>query len=222
MIHFACGQCGRKYQVKDEIMGKKRKCPCGNSIVVPAATLDPVPPLGLSDPSTSEPLEIEAHANEGNGKHPICGILAAIFGGAALLLAVLGCLMYLIIWVSLPNHEKIGIVAGVNSPSSGKVLLPIILNYFSLLAALAAIVLGIFSICIEKPTMPGIAGIVNASTALVILFAFWIWSVSRRWESYAPDMREPRDARIWHTDAPLAIESGDADAKKVLNRLKGK
>jgi hypothetical protein len=188
MIDFTCNQCGRKHQVKDEMQGKKGKCPCGNSIVVPAAAAAPVSPHGFSQPSPSEPLEIEPPPIEGTGKRPICGILAAIFGAGALLFGVLGCLVYLIIWVSLPDYDKIGIIAGVDTPGSGKVLLPTILNYFSLLAALGAIVLGIVSICLDKPRKPGMAAIVLASAALVMLFAFWIWTVSRRWESYAPDV----------------------------------
>jgi hypothetical protein len=136
--------------------------------------------------------------------------LAAIFGAGALLFGILGCLLYLIVWLSLPIHEKMGIIAGVDTPGSEKVLLPKILNYFSLLAGLAAIVLGVVSICLEQPSKlgisgpvlawlqrlpgiqtwldrrPGMTGVVLASAALVILLVFWIWTVSRQLESYIP------------------------------------
>jgi len=188
MIDFSCNQCGRKFRVKDEMQGKKAKCPCGKSIVVPALAAPPTSPFVFSEPSEPEPLELEPAPIEGNGKRPICGILAAIFGGGALLFAVLGCVVYLIVWLSLEDYEKMGVV-GDSAHSAEKVLLPKILNYFSLLAGLGAIVLGIVSICIEKARKPAIAGTIIASAALVMLFAFWIWTVSRRWEDYARDLR---------------------------------
>lgn len=40
MIEFSCNNCGRKLGVKDELAGKRGKCPgCKNAIVVPEKTI---------------------------------------------------------------------------------------------------------------------------------------------------------------------------------------
>ena len=37
MITFPC-ECGKRYQVKDELAGKRAKCSCGKTLVIPSAT----------------------------------------------------------------------------------------------------------------------------------------------------------------------------------------
>src|SRR5262245_66564646 len=38
MITFTCDSCRKKFTVKDELAGKKAKCPgCGNPLIVPRA-----------------------------------------------------------------------------------------------------------------------------------------------------------------------------------------
>jgi serine/threonine protein kinase/formylglycine-generating enzyme required for sulfatase activity/lysophospholipase L1-like esterase/DNA-directed RNA polymerase subunit RPC12/RpoP len=45
MIPFACGRCGKKIQVKDELAGRQGKCPgCGQLVVVPHAAATPAGP----------------------------------------------------------------------------------------------------------------------------------------------------------------------------------
>jgi hypothetical protein len=116
------------------------------------------------------------------------GILSAILGGAALLFCVGGCLLYLAVWLSLHNHEKIGIIGGVSTEGTGKVLLPKVLNYASALAATAALVCGVLSIAISRRRKQAILGISFASASLVILLGFWGWTVSRNWQDYARDV----------------------------------
>src|ERR1019366_5767499 len=37
MISFPCGNCNKQIKVKDELVGKKGKCPgCGRPVVIPA------------------------------------------------------------------------------------------------------------------------------------------------------------------------------------------
>ena len=48
-IEFDCPQCGKKLRVRDELAGKKGKCPgCGNVVVVPTAP--PGPPVQVGPP----------------------------------------------------------------------------------------------------------------------------------------------------------------------------
>lgn len=50
MIEFACGSCGKRYRVKDELAGKQAKCKqCGSLMAIPAPPAAPAEdPLGLN------------------------------------------------------------------------------------------------------------------------------------------------------------------------------
>lgn len=40
MIHFNCPACSKSFRVKDEVGGRKSKCPhCGAAFVVPSLTV---------------------------------------------------------------------------------------------------------------------------------------------------------------------------------------
>ena len=43
MIEFACASCLRKYSVPDAAAGRKAKCPCGQTLTVPAAVVMSAP-----------------------------------------------------------------------------------------------------------------------------------------------------------------------------------
>ncbi len=47
-IAVNCSQCGRSYQLRDELAGKKAKCKCGGTILIPAAPAAPLAPDGRS------------------------------------------------------------------------------------------------------------------------------------------------------------------------------
>ena len=54
---FSCAACGKQYTWKPQLAGKKAKCACGSSLVVPAAaaptaspTSAPAPPPSASRP----------------------------------------------------------------------------------------------------------------------------------------------------------------------------
>jgi serine/threonine protein kinase len=70
MIAFACTSCQKKLKVKDDLAGKKVKCPgCGNPVAVPqsaAATLSgPVQPsLANPDPARTLPPGVPADAGQ--------------------------------------------------------------------------------------------------------------------------------------------------------------
>jgi hypothetical protein len=111
MITFRCDKCGRELRVKDELRGKRGKCPCGNALTVP---------VGVAESLSSLPLLEEAPA-----KRPVCGTLALIFGSAALGLGLLGSLLYIAFWLSLDDLEKFSVIIGTtsNHPGTGKLLL---------------------------------------------------------------------------------------------------
>src|SRR4051812_16654510 len=55
MISFSCISCQKKLAVKDELAGKKVKCPgCGNAVVVPQAAAAPLSSQAGSDSSHVE------------------------------------------------------------------------------------------------------------------------------------------------------------------------
>jgi hypothetical protein len=169
MIAFTCKQCGRQYRVPDEKAGKRAKCPCGNATVVPA----------LADASSVTDASMSPVA-----KPNICGTLSAVFGGSAVGLCVLGSVLYLILWFTLHDYQKLGVVAGHAESDAGKLLLPKVLNYLSALAAIAAIVCGVVSLTTTIRKRPAIIGITLASAALLIILGFWAWTVSRKTEPY--------------------------------------
>jgi hypothetical protein len=49
-ITVHCSQCGRSYQLRDELAGKKAKCKCGGVISIPEAPAAPLAPLVDPDP----------------------------------------------------------------------------------------------------------------------------------------------------------------------------
>ena len=56
MISCRCGQCGKDLKVKDELAGKRVKCPgCGKPVAVPelAASVSPQPPSQVKPGSGS-------------------------------------------------------------------------------------------------------------------------------------------------------------------------
>lgn len=46
-IAVNCSQCGRSYQLRDELAGKKAKCKCGGTILIPAAPTVPLAPIRI-------------------------------------------------------------------------------------------------------------------------------------------------------------------------------
>ncbi len=52
-IAVNCSQCGRSYQLRDELAGKKAKCKCGGTILIPAAPAAPLAPMADPDPLSS-------------------------------------------------------------------------------------------------------------------------------------------------------------------------
>src|SRR5690242_16037833 len=58
MIHFACLQCGLKFQVKDEFAGRSTVCPtCKQPLVVPTPTVETkayIPPEALRGSSLNQ------------------------------------------------------------------------------------------------------------------------------------------------------------------------
>src|SRR5450755_2517656 len=70
-IAFACSECERKLKVKDELAGRKVKCPsCGASIAVPSeeAVIEGPPPRKSRPPEDDEAPPVREHddADEGD------------------------------------------------------------------------------------------------------------------------------------------------------------
>jgi hypothetical protein len=175
MIEVHCEKCGKRFLVKDDMQGKRGKCPCGNAINIPVAL------GGAVELTFAEPLQ---------PKRPVLAFLSLILGGAGLAAAFLGCLIYLILWGTLEDFEKIGVIGGLESPGGGKLVLPVVLNYLGLLLAIAAIVLGIISVAQDRRWRGPIKGFALASIGLVLLLGFWIWTVSRDYRNYGGDIAE--------------------------------
>jgi hypothetical protein len=122
---------------------------------------------------------------EAPGKRPVCGTLALVFGVAALGLSLLGSLLYLTFWFSLDVGGKVSVIIGASGyPGTGKLLLPVLMNYLAVVAALASLALGSASLFLEKVKRSGVFGIILASSAVLILFAFWLWTVTRNPEFF--------------------------------------
>src|SRR5437868_6076662 len=51
---FACDQCGKRYGWKPQFAGKKAKCGCGATIVVPSAETEPDPLYELVEQAAAE------------------------------------------------------------------------------------------------------------------------------------------------------------------------
>src|SRR5215213_5920608 len=57
-ISVHCDECGKTYQVRDEMAGRRGKCPRGHAIVVPAG--DPAPAVENEFAFTSGPFDTTA------------------------------------------------------------------------------------------------------------------------------------------------------------------
>jgi hypothetical protein len=157
MFTVTCDCCGKEFKAKDEMVGKRVKCPCGNTFLCTQHTK----------------------------KQASLGLISLIVGGAALGMALLGCMLYLIIWWTLPDYERMAIIGGASGfQGPGKVMLPVILNVLGALAAASGIVLGIVSLVRDKPNRKASFGIALGGITLVLLLGFWIWTVTRNWQDY--------------------------------------
>jgi hypothetical protein len=189
MIEFRCEKCGNKFQVKDEMQGKRGKCPCGNAIVIPMATvtLEPVD-LSFAPTQPSHVLGTLSRIFGFSGQpsqRSVLGTLSRIFGCASLGIGFLGCLLYFVLWVTSPDVAKLSWLIGHDYPGNVKFILPIVLNYLGLFGALAGIVLGIISIYLDKQWRGVVPGIRASALTVVLLLVFWIWAISRNYNNYA-------------------------------------
>src|SRR5262245_33867569 len=74
MIAFTCTHCGRNLKVKDELTGKKVKCPgCGKPTAVPELAVSPSPDPGgktgvpsVENERTMPPANVASEASEEN------------------------------------------------------------------------------------------------------------------------------------------------------------
>jgi hypothetical protein len=167
MIRFNCPACGKVLAVPEEAGGKVGKCPCGQMIQAPKSTV--VPQF-----SPLEPEEVEEEKKP--QRREILDFLSLIFGLLGWLFSALGCFIYLIIWARLEPVERLRVIYG-QGPEI--ILLPKVMNYVSLPFLLAGMVLGILSCCLERKKGRGINGIILGSIGIVIVTAFWIWTISR-------------------------------------------
>jgi S1-C subfamily serine protease len=70
MIGFACSQCGKNFQVKDEFAGKRAKCSkCGAVTQVPMPANPPTVPPAASQPSLTTPSISKFCSSCGNPLH---------------------------------------------------------------------------------------------------------------------------------------------------------
>ncbi len=72
MPQIKCPSCEKSYRVKDELAGKRVKCPCGNQIVVPGVPVSASVPT-VASTETSAPM---AQANAGISNPDIWGVTA--------------------------------------------------------------------------------------------------------------------------------------------------
>jgi hypothetical protein len=89
MIHFTCPSCGRALRAKDDMAGKKSKCPgCGHAV-----SIDPpeVVPIVEPEPAPAAPW----WAPKARAKNPAQEALQAL-GGLAVLVAV-GLIIYAVV-----------------------------------------------------------------------------------------------------------------------------
>jgi hypothetical protein len=119
-------------------------------------------------------------------KRPLVGYLTAGGGGVALLLGLVGCLLYLVFWFTLSPVEQLGIVGNVPVPGSApeKLLVPKLINYLSLLVCFATLGVGVVAMILEEQKLWAAIGMCAAIVAFTLLSILWIWTVSRRTEDY--------------------------------------
>jgi hypothetical protein len=137
-------------------------------------------------------------------KPPVFGTLCLVSGVTAVVLSLLGALIYLIVWWTLDLPNKISIIGGLEAPGSDKLVLPKVLNYLGVTAAAAAGVLGTLAIVFDGLKRATLIGLSLAAGAVVFLFAFWVWTVSRSSESYVP-----ADTRL----SPSAVDLGPLETQ---------
>jgi hypothetical protein len=114
-------------------------------------------------------------------RRPLLSYLTAAGGGLALLLGVLGCLLYLVFWSTLDPQEQFGIVAGTPGVGSARriLLVPRLINYLSLVLCLTTFALGTVAMIREDKDLWAEVGLVVAGAAFCLLLLLWIWTVTR-------------------------------------------
>ncbi len=83
-IQLQCKGCGKTYQIKEELRGKRVTCRCGQSMIVPTRTAElqpsPTPPQNeLSDLSSDDPFSsaVDEELRLAGGDQPAPGLAAA-------------------------------------------------------------------------------------------------------------------------------------------------
>jgi hypothetical protein len=129
---------------------------------------------------------IEMTETTETARRPLLGYLTAGAGAIALLLCLLGCLLYLVFWFTLSPVEQLGIVGNVPVPGSApeKLLVPKLINYLSLLVCFATLGVGVVAMILEEQKLWAAIGMCAAIVAFTLLSILWIWTVSRRTEDY--------------------------------------
>ena len=80
MITFSC-ECGKRYQVKDELAGKRAKCSCGKSLVIPqpAATGQTSAQTAAHSPPAPPPVDEQSRTRPHYTRLPLlAGLVAAL------------------------------------------------------------------------------------------------------------------------------------------------
>jgi hypothetical protein len=125
-------------------------------------------------------------------KRPLLTYFAVMASTTALVLGLLGCMLYLLLWFTLTPHEQFGIVAGM--PVSGlareKLLVPKLINYLSLVLCFAAFVLGTVAMILEDKNLWAEVSLGAAGVVLALLLLFWVWTMTRSTENYVPKLNE--------------------------------
>lgn len=203
MIEIRCGNCGKRFQVRDELQGKRGRCSCGNAIAVPISTAPSINSAQATKPVTSANLQ----GTPALDPRMVLERLCILLGAAGLSAAVFGCILYLIIWRMMPVHEQLAVLAAVDSPGSGKVLLPRLVNYLGLILALSAIILGAVSYCRTRRVRPLVPGMGASFLVIVCLLGFWFWSVSRDYRDYVAGGHDGEKGKSESFYFPDALES---------------
>jgi hypothetical protein len=203
-----CPLCGFAAQAPDHFRGRSIRCPkCNNTFLAREPTAYRVAP-NPAKPTGDLPhwlVDVEgAESPVPTARRPprILGILALVFGGVGFALALVGCVLYLVLWLTFDDVEKVAVVYGLDDPRTGILLLPKILNYLAIPLGVAGIVLGILSLCFEWQKVLGVWGISLGAFALACLAAFWVWTVARRPEIKLPGLRDRSAHLVGRTSGP--------------------
>jgi hypothetical protein len=188
-IRFACPRCNLVLKAPIHKGGHKVACPkCQQELQIPIVFQD------LDSPASAFQDNSPLRKPRG-GKQPVLGLVSLVLSWTALGTCFFGCLLYLVLWRSATDIERLALTLGEEYPGNAKFLLPRVLNYVSFSAAMTSIILGIIGLALGSHGKAQ-GAIFLSSVVLLLLLAFWIWTVSRKppWMNMDDGRTRPRGA----------------------------